>query len=131
MEFSIVIVLIITVTCSFAKDWPIYTKLDACSCHLTGVENPGIINLHSLVNGKHEPAFIIERKSNHTNLYYNFSYNPCLVSLTLAAQKLVYGNTSVFTQSLPCNYLVCNSNSLPWDLCMTTDSIKCYRGTQA
>ena len=77
MEFSIVVVLIIIVTCSFAKDRPTCAKLDTCSCYLTGVENPGIINLYSLVNGKHEPAFIVEGKSNHTNLYYNFSYNPC------------------------------------------------------
>ncbi|XP_065887649.1 uncharacterized protein [Dysidea avara] len=77
MEFNIVMVLMMIVTFSYAKDWPTCAKLDDCSCNLTGVENSGIINLRSLVNGKHEPAFTVEGKSDHTNLYYNFSYNPC------------------------------------------------------
>jgi len=77
MEISILTVLMVIVPYSFTKDLPTCTKLDACSCYLTGVENPGIINLHSLINGKHKPAFIVEGKSDYTKIYYNFSYNPC------------------------------------------------------
>jgi len=56
---------------------PVCTKIDQCSCKLTGVEPSGVINLHSIVSGKHKPEFLVEGKSEQTNLWYNFSYNPC------------------------------------------------------
>jgi len=37
------------------------------------VEQPGVIDLHSLVNGEHEPAFVVQGDST-----YKYYYNPCL-----------------------------------------------------
>ena len=45
-------------------------KIDECSCHLTGVEQTGVIDLHSLVSGEHEPTFTIRAKSEQTNMTY-------------------------------------------------------------
>ncbi|XP_065886711.1 uncharacterized protein [Dysidea avara] len=83
MKVYAVIILLLTVTYSFAipsvnKEKPSCVKIDECSCHLTGVEQPGVIDLHSLVSGKHEPTFVIEVKSEQTNVSYNYSYNPCM-----------------------------------------------------
>jgi len=49
----------------YAKDWSACAELDDCSFHLTAVENPGAINLRSLIIGKYEPAFMDEGKSDH------------------------------------------------------------------
>ena len=71
-------------------------KIDECSCKLKNVPEPGLINLHGLVNDKHEPRFIIEGKSELTGRVYTFYYNPCMNFLYLGCpntsmcQKNVY-----------------------------------------
>ena len=62
-------------------------KINGCSCRLNGNE---VIDLHSLVSGKHEPTFILEAKSEQTNVTYNYSYNPCINFLTTSVQIPVY-----------------------------------------
>ena len=42
------------------KDFSICGQIDRCSCNLTGVEQPGVIDLHSLVSGKCEPTFVTQ-----------------------------------------------------------------------
>ena len=70
--------LLAIVTCSKVmshfEDKPMCVKIDECSCHLTGVEQPGLIDLHSLVSGEHEPTFTVEAKSEQTNLTYSSLY---------------------------------------------------------
>jgi len=82
MGFIVLIVLLMSIICSDAKpvmnDEPTCVKIDECSCYLTGVEKPGVINLHSLASGEHEPTFTVEARSEQTHLYYNYSYNPCM-----------------------------------------------------
>jgi len=76
-----VLILLVVATFSdavpFVKDELICVKIDECSCHLTGVEHPGVIDLHSLVSGQPKPAFITEGRSEQTNKSYTFAYNPC------------------------------------------------------
>ena len=59
------------------KDFAVCGQIERCTCNLTGVEQPGVINLHSLVSSKHEPAFVT--KVGHYN--YSRSYNPCMFDL--------------------------------------------------
>ena len=118
----LLLLLLIISTCSYAvsktEDEPMCVKIDECSCHLTGVEQPGVIDLHSLVSGEHKPTFTIQAKSEQTNLTYNYSYNPCMIFSTnscpntslcqtgdgegpydlgnLVTVKFVYRNSSVF-----------------------------------
>ena len=78
MKFATVLLLMLVLTyISNTEGQPVCTKIDQCSCRLSGVEPSGVINLHGIVSGKHEPEFIVEGKSEQTNLWYNFSYNPC------------------------------------------------------
>ncbi|XP_065888150.1 uncharacterized protein [Dysidea avara] len=81
MRLASVLIFFVTATCFDAvphvKDEPVCIKTDECSCHLTGVEQPGVIDLHSLVSGEPKPAFIIVAESEHTNISYTYSYNPC------------------------------------------------------
>ena len=70
--------LVITTSSDAVKDEPTCVKIDQCSCHLTGVEQPGVIDLHSLVSGEPFPAFTIQAKSEKTNKTYTYTYNPCL-----------------------------------------------------
>ncbi|XP_065887873.1 uncharacterized protein [Dysidea avara] len=82
MGFIVLAILVVVTTSTDAKpmikDEPTCVKIDECSCNLTGVEQPGVIDLHSLVSGEHEPTFMVEAKSEQTNLFYNYSYNPCM-----------------------------------------------------
>lgn len=72
-------------------------KINECSCRLRNVQNPGLINLHGLVSGKHEPRFLAEGKSEQTGMAYTFYYNPCTYFLhmgcpnTSLCQKGSYG----------------------------------------
>ena len=76
------LVLLVIATCSDAvsniKDEPVCVKIDDFSCLLTGVEQVGVIDLHSLVSDQPEPAFIIEAKSERDNESYQYTYNPCI-----------------------------------------------------
>ena len=65
-------------------------KIDDCSCRLKNVQDPGLINLHSLVSDNHEPRFVTEVKSEQTGSVYTFYYNPCTNFL-----DLVCPNTSL------------------------------------
>ena len=65
-------------------------KIDDCSCRLKNVQDPGLINLHSLVSDNHEPRFVTEGKSEQTGSLYTFYYNPCTNFL-----DLVCPNTSL------------------------------------
>ena len=89
MRFTTVLILLVIATCSDAvpvhikdaahiKDGPMCVKIDECSCHLTEVEKPGVIDLHSLVSGEPFPTFTIEAKSEKTNKTYTYTYNPCV-----------------------------------------------------
>ncbi|XP_065888311.1 uncharacterized protein [Dysidea avara] len=83
MGVHVLMLLLAIATCSDAASLePTCVKIDECSCHLTGVEQPGVIDLHSLVSGEHEPTFTIQAKSEQTNLTYNYSYNPCMIFST-------------------------------------------------
>ena len=64
----------------FAKETapPRCVKIDECSCRLKNVAEPGLINLHGLVNDKHEPRFVTEGESKLTGRIYSFYYNPCM-----------------------------------------------------
>ena len=57
---------------------PRCVKIDECSCRLKNVAEPGLINLHGLVNDKHEPRFVTEGESKLTGRIYSFYYNPCM-----------------------------------------------------
>ena len=48
-------------------------KIDDCSCRLKNVQDPGLINLHSLVSDNQEPRFVTEAKPEK----FTFYYNPC------------------------------------------------------
>ena len=48
-------------------------KIDDCSCRLKNVQDPGLINLHSLVSDNEEPRFVTEAKPEK----FTFYYNPC------------------------------------------------------
>ena len=74
---------------------PKCTKIDECSCRLKNVPEPGLINLHGLVNDKHEPRFIIEGKSELTGRVYTFYYNPCMNFNFLDLDSVGCRNTSV------------------------------------
>ena len=75
MRFTTVFFLLVVTTGSHGvKDEPTCVKIDQCSCQLTGVEQPGVIDLHSLVSGQPLPTFIIQAKS---NISYTYAYNPC------------------------------------------------------
>ena len=72
-------------------------KIDECSCRLKNVPEPGLINLHGLVNDKHEPRYIIERgDAEQTGAGQTFYYNPCMnfsdlgCPNTAVCQKNVY-----------------------------------------
>ena len=72
---GVLILLIITVHSdakSIEKEFAVCAEIDRCSCNLTGVEQPGVIDLHSLVNGKREPTFVTQVG------HHNYFYNPCL-----------------------------------------------------
>ena len=74
--------LIMVLACSdalpVAKDLqPMCVKVDECSCNLVNVEQPGLIDLHGIIDGQ-GPAFETTGKSEQTGLEYNFYYNPCL-----------------------------------------------------
>ncbi|XP_065888345.1 uncharacterized protein [Dysidea avara] len=78
MKFAaVLVVMVILAFITNIDGQPVCTKIDQCSCRLSGVEPSGVINLHDIVSGKHEPEFVVEGKSEQTNLWYNFSYNPC------------------------------------------------------
>ncbi|XP_065887819.1 uncharacterized protein [Dysidea avara] len=76
MGIATLLILLVTMSCSgvvlHIKDEPTCVKIDECSCRLTGVEQPGDIDLHSLVSGNHEPAFVAQGE------YYHYYYNPCM-----------------------------------------------------
>ena len=77
MKLAAILLMIILTSILSVDGQPVCTKIDQCSCRLSGVEPSGVINLHDIVSGKHEPEFSVEGKSQQTNLVYNFSYNPC------------------------------------------------------
>ena len=58
-------------------------KIDQCSCKLRNVRHPGVINLHSLVDGEldgeHQPRFINlgSESPMAPTTKYNYFYNPC------------------------------------------------------
>ena len=58
-------------------------KIDDCSCRLKNVPELGLINLHGLVNDKHEPRYVTEEQSDQTGRMYTFYYNPCMNFLDL------------------------------------------------
>ena len=55
-------------------------KIDDCSCRLKNVQDPGLINLHSLVSDNHQPRFVTEVPSEKSTFYYN----PCATFLDVA-----------------------------------------------
>ena len=75
LEIAALFILLLISTYSAAlsdiEDSPYCIKLNGCSCTLTGVEKPGVIDLHSLVSGKHEPASVARGGA-------YFYYNPCM-----------------------------------------------------
>ena len=82
MVFSQILLPLILLACSnalpVARDLqPMCIKVDACTCNLVNVEQPGLIDLHRLVTGQ-VPTFVTTGKSEQTGLEYNFYYNPCL-----------------------------------------------------
>ena len=68
----LVLLVIVTYATSKFKDKPTCVKIDECSCHFTGAEQSGVIDLHSLVSGQHEPAFVTQVDA------YKYYYNPCM-----------------------------------------------------
>jgi len=76
-EFGLAVIIFISICVLNVDGDPVCTKIDQCSCRVSGAEPSGVINLHDIVSGKREPEFRVEGKSQQTNLVYNFSYNPC------------------------------------------------------
>lgn len=73
------IAIAIKVTYTSADFKPRCDKIDQCSCKLRNVRHPGVINLHSLVDGEHQPRFINlgSESSMAPHVLYNYFYNPC------------------------------------------------------
>ena len=72
MGITTFLILLVITVCSDAQVPIVCTKIDQCSCNLTGVDHPGVIDLHSLVSGKEKPTFATQAGD------YNYYYNPCL-----------------------------------------------------
>ena len=77
--FDVLQVLLIVTAVRCTSVEPRCDKIDQCSCKLKNVRHPGIINLHSLVDGEHQPRFVSlgSESPMAPTTQYNYFYNPC------------------------------------------------------
>ena len=74
-----VLTIAIIARCTSVDFKPRCDKIDQCSCKLKNVRHSGVIDLHSLVDGEHQPRFVSlgSESPMAPTTQYNYFYNPC------------------------------------------------------